>query len=130
MHCLIESLGRRAAYNTPVLTQASGCVCCKVRDDLAAALKRLAVELAATSLTTSEASAVAETGSGGGGGGGGGGAIEAVLIETSGLSEVRPTSRPCISRGRRSRGNGGGNALRCTLSTPCRLLPVCVTHAG
>ena len=104
-------------------------MCCKVRDDLAAALKRLAVELAATSLTTSvEASAEAETGSGGGGGGGG--AIEAVLIETSGLSEVRPTSRPCISRGRRSRGNGGGNALRCTLSTPCRLLPVCVTHAG
>ena len=99
MHCLIESLGRRAAYNTPVLTQASGCVCCKVRDDLAAALKRLAVELAATSLTTSEASAEAETGSGGGGGGGGG-AIEAVLIETSGLSEVRPTSPPCISRGR------------------------------
>ena len=105
-------------------------MCCKVRDDLAAALKRLAVELAATSLTTSEASAEAETGSGGGGGGGGGGAIEAVLIETSGLSEVRPTSQPCISRGGRSRGNGGGNALRCTLSTPCRLFPVCVTHAG
>ena len=77
-----------------VLTLASGCVCCKVRGDLAAALKRLAVDLAASDLTASEAaSAEAETGAdgaGGGGGGAGGGAIEAVLIETSGLSEVAP----------------------------------------
>ena len=83
-----------------VLTLASGCVCCKVRGDLAAALKRLAVDLAASDLTASEAaaSAEAETGADGagggggdaGGGGGGGGAIEAVLIETSGLSEVAP----------------------------------------
>ena len=78
-----------------VLTLASGCVCCKVRGDLAAALKRLAVDLAASDLTASEAAASAEAetgadGAGGGGGGAGGGAIEAVLIETSGLSEVAP----------------------------------------
>ena len=99
----------------PVLTQASGCVCCKVRGDLAAALKRLAVDLAASDLTASEASAEAQTGAdgaggggdagsdAGGGGGGGGGAIEAVLIETSGLSEVRPSPWPSVSRGRRTR---------------------------
>lgn len=85
------------------VAQASGCVCCKVRGDLAAALKRLAVDLAA-----SATSAESETGADGAPEGegdvdSGGGAIEAVLIETSGLSEVR---RPtwlvggCVTSGR------------------------------
>ena len=68
-----------------VLTLASGCVCCQVRGDLAAALKKLAVDM----------SSAAARGSDGDGDGdeGGGSAFDAVVIETSGLS-----GRPSVSR--------------------------------
>ena len=74
-----------------VLTLASGCVCCKVRGDLADTLKALARSEAAargpSDPTGAEDASVEEEREGEAGGGRG---IDWVVIETSGLSEVAP----------------------------------------